>query len=457
MPLGRTHADWQGRLGVTRYECSACGGLHRSAASAEACCSYTCSECGSLHMYSEDADECCSTSWQCPECGSVHESEEGVEECCSEIREQRELMRKEKANRYKYPADLLRMQPQYVISIPAIEGRPARTISVEQEMSDGARRVAKMMYDMQASPLSDITNYRADCNPGEVIVKEDGSLDRTVGGEALYSRFRLDDPTQSLRFSKVIWCIRQLRNLGLVKTSRNAGTHIHIGAVPAGRDMYSPTSQVFGPAQMAALYEIFTFCEDVLFRLAAAGWASHRGTRYTQLFPKESGMNAGKLAKTAQRSRHFSLNFQRLLNAVRQCTCSACVTGDWQECECGALAAGTIEWRVFNATTKPETMHAWILLASALTAKAFDYQLGDLQPNGYQDTELGKHAWILGWILNNCPLLPSERAVILSLAKRAPGLEVDWRALEESLDLPRLTDESDDETIQVAPEGIVLV
>jgi hypothetical protein len=204
---------------------------------------------------------------------------------------------------------------------------------------------------------------------------------------------------------------------------------------------------------MAALYEIFTFAEDVLFRLAAAGWHSHRGVRYTQLMPKDPGMNAGKLAKNASRGRHFSLNFQRILDAARSCSCGACATGDWQECECGCLQRGTIEWRIFNATTKPETLHGWLILAHALTAKSFDYTLGELKPNEYLRTPSDRHAWILGWILSECPMTRDEQLTVLALAKRSPDLNLDWAELESELILPRPADENgdDDENFAATP------
>jgi hypothetical protein len=278
-----------------------------------------------------------------------------------------------------------------------------------------------MLYDMGIANEPGIVNYSNQGLPGYALVKEDGSLERGYGGEVVYSRFDLRDSTHSRNFSRAIWAIRQLRNQGLVKTSRNAGTHIHVSAL-------SRDGQIFGPAEMAKLYEINSFCEDVLYALGSAGWASHRGTRYTIPMPGfgKGEVTAGKVSKNAMRDRHFSLNFMRLLNAAQQCRCGACSVGDWQECECGVLGAGTVEWRVFNATTKPETMHGWLLLSHALTAKAFDHQLGSLDPNSYTQTDSSKHAWILGWILRECPFTDTERMIVLSLAKRSPGLNIDW-------------------------------
>lgn len=434
MPLGQTIEI----PGVgTRFECSHCGLQHRSISRAEECCNYACEECGERHRYPEDAENCCLI--LCRECGASYTSQEEADECCAHVHAERE--RREQAR--IYPLEVEQIRPRYWIAIPEIPGRPGRLCSVEQELSDGGQRAARLLYRLGMSERETVTNYSADCMPGQAIVKQDGSLNREFGGEVVYSRFNLANRMFSERFSKAIWILRELRNQGLVTTSRNAGVHIHISATSVRGD----PREVFGPAQMANLYEIFSFCEDVLFRLAAAGWASHRGLDYTQVIPKDgSDMSAGKLAKYAMRERHYSLNFQRLLNAARDCGCGACQVGDWAECECGQLQRGTVEWRIFNATTKPETMHGWLLLAHAITAKAFDYRLGDLQPNTFGSTEPERQAWILGWILNECPLTLGEKGVILSLAKRSPGFEhINWAELEENIVIPPETDDEWDD------------
>lgn len=447
MPLGRTLTDYGGVVGRTRYECSHCSRAHRFEEAAHQCCSFECEHCGNRHSYEEDAEQCCAEVYNCSNCGSYHDTEEGALNCCAEVRRQQEEHRRRMNERHTYPREILSTEPEYLITVPAIEGRPARLTSIEQELSDGGYRAATLLYDMQMSQHNSIINYTADCPAGEACVKQDSSLDRNFGGEVLYSRFKLSHETHQRRLSKAIWYLRKLRNQKLVKTSSNAGVHIHIGVMPVAnaRTGIVETDKIFGPGQMAALYEIFSFCEDVLFKLASAGWKQHRGTRYTMIHPKQEKMSPGMLMKYANRERHYSLNFARLLNAVRECTCGACVVGDWQECECGALNKGTVEWRIFNATTKPETLHAWLLLAHAITAKAFDYRLGDLQPNGYLETEPERHAWILGWILNECPFLPEEREIVLALAKRCPDLHVDWETLEAMVELPGTTDENGDD------------
>lgn len=391
----------------------------------------------------EDADSCCM--YECGDCGVMHESEEEASACCEYARAERE----ERRQRFEYPGDVMPRTPGYWITIPELPNRPTRLCSIEQELSKGGHRVARMLYDMGISVYQEIINYTADAEPGSAVVKQDSTLDRIHGGEVLYSRLNLSSRTSSTLFSRAIWSIRELKKRDLVTTSRNAGTHIHIAAM-------SNNGLVFGPAEMAKLYEIFSFCEDVLFRLAAAGWAGHRGTRHTLLIDDkgltkaEGETKPGKLAKYAMRDRHFALNFRRLMDAARVCTCGACAVGDWAECECRALTRGTIEWRIFNATTKPETMHGWLILAHAITAKAFDYQLGELHPNGFERTEQEKQGWILGWIMNECPMTQEEKRVVLDLARRSPGLDLDWDTLAEAVGLMVLTDDhGDDDRFQI--------
>lgn len=425
MPLGEI-IPGPNRFGPnTVYLCDHCGYAHASQGMAEECCVFYCDDCGTEHRYQEDAETCCM--YVCDNCGSYWETEQRANRCCEEQREQR--LRLQQLT--EYPHDILEIPVKHVVTIPSIRGRPVRLCSIEQELSAGGPRTAHMLYDLGISPYESVRNYSADIDPGSAIVKADGSLDRQEGGEVLYSRFNLASRSLSGRFSQALACIRELRQRRLVTTSRNAGMHIHISATDVDRN----PENIFGPAQMANLYEIFSFCEEVLFRLAAAGWQSHRGSQYTQPIPKDGEMSPGKLAKNAVRGRHFSLNFQRLLNAARGCSCGACAVGDWRECECGMLNTGTIEWRIFNATTKPETVHGWLILAHSLTAKAFDYQLGTLEPNGYQATPSERHAWILGWILSECPMTDAERLIVLSLAKRSPGLRIDWDELEAGLNL----------------------
>ncbi len=411
-------------IAITWYICDSCGREHRYEQDARACCLFTCDECGATHNYEEDAIDCCA--YYCPSCGERHYDQGDADNCCYDPEYEDDYHEPEPAT---YPSEILDTVVSYPILIPEIAGRPARLCSLEQELSSGGSRAAKLLHDLSIAPDPYIQNYSHSGHPGLAVVKGDGSLP-AGGAEVVYSRFNLADRIMSQRFSEGIWRLREMKRQRLVTTSRQAGTHIHISAT--GID--GTPESVFGPANIAALYEIWSFCEDVMFKLASAGWESHRGVNYTRPVPKFQASeipSPGRVIQQMGGQRYFSLNFTRLLQAAQQCRCGACAVGDWRECNCGSLMNGTIEWRVFNASTKPETIHGWLILTHALTAKAMTHQLGSLpEANGYEETDAEKHAWIFSWILNECPMTDVEKMVLIGLAKRSPGLAIDWEDFE---------------------------
>lgn len=430
----------------TVFLCDHCGLEHEQQAWAEDCCQYFCANCGARHSYEEDADDCCA--YYCAECGERHYSQEAADECAAYDRGEGEY--DEDSSSWgptvaaTYPAEILDTVVSYPIFIPEIEGRPARLCSIEQELSAGGGVAARLLADIGIANDALIQTYSHAGFAGRAIVKGDGSLP-AGGAEVVYSRFNLSERPAAREFSEAIWRLRELKRLRLVRTNRQAGMHIHISALPIAGN----PEAVFGPRQMAALYEIWSFAEDVIFKLGAAGWESHRGTSYTNPMPKfTEGVTPGRIVQNVGGNRYYSLNFTRLLTAAQQCRCGACAVGDWAECNCGSLQGGTIEWRVFNASTKPETIHGWLILAHSLTAKAFDHQLGTLpEPNGYGDSPTDRHPWVFSWILNECPLTDVEKMVLIGLAKRSPELVIDWEDFEASNAdwLMTTTDDLDDE------------
>lgn len=444
----RTYPDGPGNAidSTTYYLCDHCGEEHFEVTAAEDCCQFFCEECGARHTYEEDAADCCA--YFCPNCGEQHRSLDAADNCSCHDEYVDEEYVDENGRRppVTYPSEILDTVASYPILIPEIEGRPTRLCSVEQELSAGGTIAAQLLADLGIAPDAYLQTYSHAGHAGRAIVKSDGSLP-AGGGEVVYSRFNLSDRPMAREFSEAIWRIRELKKIRLVRTNRQAGMHIHISALPNN----GLGEHVFGPKQMAGLYEIVSFCEDVLFRLASAGWEDHRGLHYTAILPKfPNAVTPGRIVQNIGGSRYYSLNFSRLITAAQQCRCGACAVGDWAECNCGSLSSGTIEWRYFNASTKPETIHGWLILAHSLTAKAFDYELGSLsEPNGYGDynSTTENHQWVLGWILNECPLTDVERMVLIGLAKRSPGLIIDWEDFERSNAewMYSLTDELDDE------------
>jgi hypothetical protein len=393
----------------TWYECSNCGTEYREESRANDCCRYECPECGCEYRYEEDAAECCAAQFECGGCGAMHRYEEDANECC-------------RRHGVSYPT-LSELVP-YRISVPEIEGRPGRVCSIEQEINEGGSEATQMLYDFGYADSEEQQGYSSQGRPERVSVKSDASLSGSDSAEVVYSRFRLWEAHSVSDLSGALGRMRQLaREANVVRVNKSAGTHIHISAT-------AEDGTRIGPVEMAALHEIFCYAEDFLYSMAASGWDDHRSR------PGDSGGYCKPVPKLApgekatgfrvnglmSRDRYFGLNFQRLLGAAGVCSCGAARFGEWQECECGAFDSATVEWRLFNASTKPETLHAWLILAHALTALAFSHTVGTLPANGYGTSDLEGRMAVQTWIENNAPLTDDEVQVIRNATRNAPGL-----------------------------------
>lgn len=371
---------------------------------------YRCEECGWVWYNATDARECCQDAepegYTCSDCGEWYEYESSAAECCAP-----------QGGDDDYP-ELDPLGTLYRLDVADLPARPARLCSIEQEIVDGGARAARLMYEIGLSQSSGLASYSADCRRGQVVVKEDGSLPDS-GGEIVYSRFQLDGTTgDAQNLSEGLAKLRQLKELGLVESGESAGTHIHIAA----RALDGST---FQPQHMASLHELFCHLEDMLYALAACGWREHRldsyGDGYCKVLPKIADSTPAKVVSHMRGDRYLGLNFIRLFDAVRECGCGACMVGDWNECDCGALDGATVEWRLFNSTTKPQTMHAWLLLAHALTAYAAQHTLGTLEPTPIRSGSPESRWAQLEWLLAEAPFTDDERDVIRDAAHRSPG------------------------------------
>jgi len=389
------------------HECSHCGREHDHEDDAYDCCRYECPECGTEYHYEEEAADCCR--YRCPECGDTFEYLEDAESCC-------------RRSGRSYPA-LSDLDP-YLVSVPEIEGRPARVCSIEQEINEGGSEAQQMLYDFGYADSREQSSYSSQGRPGRVTVKSDASLSGSDSAEIVYSRFRLWEDASVRDLSGALGRMRQLaREANVVRVNKSAGTHIHISAT-------AENGQRIGPVQMAALHEIFCYAEDFLYSMAAAGWDDHRTSPtshggYCKPVPKiPSGQKTTgfRVSGLMSRDRYFGLNFQRLLGATSNCSCGAARFGEWDACECGAFDQATVEWRLFNASTKPETLHAWLILAHALTALAFSHEVGTLEPNEYGSSDLEGRMAVQTWIEQNTPLTDDELQVIRAATRNAPGL-----------------------------------
>jgi hypothetical protein len=409
------------------YACPECGEGHEYLSDAEECCAVYCDSCGNRHessdslYYNENfggslCEDCDSENrFYCGDCGSEHSSDEEAYDCCS--------------NEQEYHGEMPYLAPvddPYRVEIPEIAGRPARVCSLEQELASGGTMVARLLYDIGIADESHKVDYHyGGSRRGRAHVEEDGSLP-DAGGEVVYDRFnlanRLDAEVVSLALTK----IRQLRDTPgrPVTTSYSAGIHVHISA-------RAEDGTTMGPRDMAALYELWSYAEDMLYSFSAAGWGRHRqapddgygSSGYCKPLPKVEGVaGATKVWRVMRSDRYFGLNFQRLYSAVSRCSCGAATMGDWEACDCGAFDGATVEWRVFNSSTLPRTIHAWLLFAHAMTAYAAQHELGTLPVNEYGSTSREEKWEVLEHLLSILPLTDGERDVIREAADRSPGL-----------------------------------
>jgi hypothetical protein len=283
--------------------------------------------------------------------------------------------------------------------------------------------VARLLYDIGVADGAGVEHYHyGGSRRGRAHVEEDGSLP-DAGGEVVYDRFNLADDGDSRRLGMALTKTRQLRDTPgrPVTTSYAAGIHVHISA-------RAENGETIGPRDMAALYELWSYAEDMLYSFSAAGWQRHRQPAdrhggYCKPVPKVSGkVGARKVWQVMRQDRYFGLNFQRLYNAVSRCSCGAATMGDWEACDCGAFDGATVEWRVFNSSTLPRTIHAWLLMAHAMTAYAAQHELGTLPVNEYGSTSREEKREVLNHLLDILPLTEGEKDVILEAADRSPGL-----------------------------------
>jgi hypothetical protein len=391
------------------YECSWCGAEHRSDDDAYFCCRHTCDGCGAEYRHEDEAAECCR--YACPGCGLTYDYESEANACCG-------------TSFHGYLPTLPDVDP-YWVEVADHDGRPARLCSLEQELVEGGAAVAKLLYQIGISDSDSVGSYHSSSahRPGRAHVEEDGSLP-SAGGEVVYDRFNLSRHDDIASMSEALTKIRQLRDVQtprLVKTGFAAGIHVHISA-------RAEDGTMFGPGAVATLYELWCYAEDMLYSLSASGWNRHRQpadnySGYCKPVPKAQGAQGPHGVWSLMRSdRYYGLNFRPLFQCVDRCSCGAATMGDWQACNCGAFDRGTIEWRVFNASTLPRTIHAWLLMAHAMTAYAANHSPSGLAANPYGSSTPAEKREVLEDLLYRLPLTDGERDVIREAADRSPGL-----------------------------------
>lgn len=250
--------------------------------------------------------------------------------------------------------------------------------------------------------------------------------DSTCDGELVFSRLRLDDRDTATRYGRSLATIARLHSTGDAVVGMRAGHHIHIAARDAdGRGMSANS--------LVSLYSVFAHCEDILYRLAAAGWSKHRDEssagNWAKPIPK-----LGSLAKTPRNvgnaiggDKYQGLNVSNYIHNLRNCRCGAFTYGDWSQCECPDDRA-TIEWRLWNACVSGRKVRTYIAISHVLTDYAATIdprECAHLTENPFTSTGIVSEDSLsrqLDYLLARPGFTGRDRDDIMWLASISPGM-----------------------------------
>jgi hypothetical protein len=210
-----------------------------------------------------------------------------------------------------------------------------------------------------------LTAQEAIANLSGSHVRGEYHSDSTCDGELVFGRLNLANRDRAEAYARSLAVIAELHRTGDVAVGMRAGHHIHIAARDeSGRGM--------SPSALVSLYSVFTHCEDLLYRLASAGWSKHRDEtsagNWAKPIPKLEGMSktVRNVGNAIGGDKYQGLNIGNYLANIRNCRCGAFQFGDWSECTCSDDYA-TIEWRLFNACVSPRKIRTYIAIAHCLT------------------------------------------------------------------------------------------
>lgn len=250
--------------------------------------------------------------------------------------------------------------------------------------------------------------------------------DSTCDGEIVFSRLHLLDRSEAIAYARSATALAMLHADRALKVGMRAGHHVHVSALDgSGRKMT--------PADLVSLYSIYMHCEDVLYRLAAAGWRSHRSD-VDSSYSGSMHRVPGGLPKTPKNvgnaiggARYQGVNISPYVAHMRSCRCGAFQYGAWNECECGDNNA-TIEWRLWNAAVSPRKIRAYIAISAVLTDAAATTDASEVEhlaENPYRGCETVDESSLdeqLTYLLTRPGFNERDRDDIRWLASFSPGM-----------------------------------
>jgi len=253
-------------------------------------------------------------------------------------------------------------RPKLALQIPALDDRPARLVSMEQEIGGDANTAVEALHSEGLTSEGYMRGYHSGGTSSDFCyVEEDGSVD----GEIIYSRMRLDNPRTARKLEDALGVVQTLISEDQIGLDSRCGFHIHVGL------SYSEGVPCYSMENVVSLYHLWNYVEDTVFRLASANWRHHRtegqGCNYSPPTPKRLA-GAVSVGRGMSRERG-ALNLSNFLAARGYCSCGAFDFGDWSACTCN-LEKATVEFRVFNATANKRKIRAYTALCLALVAYA---------------------------------------------------------------------------------------
>jgi hypothetical protein len=307
------------------------------------------------------------------------------------------------------------------LRIPTIPGREnVRTCGVEIEGANGtgdADTLASAFCEDGLNEYDEVMGYHSGSTGGFAHVERDSSVD----WEAVIGPFNPAVQSDVTRLNRAVETIRGMVHDGTLGLDLRAGLHIHVGAERVSLD---------GAYNLNVL---FSYLEDVIFRLGAARWPVHRAvmdTHYTQPIPKELRKLEFAQRHGDEGSRYYALSFNNYFRSMlRRCECGAVRYDSWEDCTCH-LGKCTFEFRVFNTTANPRKLHAYLALTQALVSKALSmgkvvdpvvhFPVLSFEPSRFKDMDevqqsVIRVAWKerLDWMFSELPLTDDEKQSLI--------------------------------------------
>jgi Putative amidoligase enzyme len=307
--------------------------------------------------------------------------------------------------------------------------RPVRICSIEMETADGGRGLARALYDAGLTRWDTVQPYHFGQRHNDFChVEHDSSLGED-GGELIFNRVRMDNDEDIQKMHDVMRVVRGQIKAEELTMDMRCGLHIHVDG------------HQFGVGHVRNLVLVFNYLEDVLYRLAAARYARHRGMNYAMKVAKGPYKDAATFGVNFfNNNGHTSaLNVSGYWAAMRErCMCGAALVGRHETCGC-ALGKCTFEFRIYNGTANFRKVQAYAAISQSLVG--FARAMPDLEADDFPALEYltgrtlaeNAEAWTerLRWMLTNLYFSENERESVMYVIRNSQMAELGDDVLAE--------------------------